>query len=436
MPLIAETMDRANQFRSMFGIEQNSTWVTQAANVVIPHDPDSGISLEYSGMTGITDIKQVDVVLKIYPLNYFVNYTNAEALIDLRYYAMKQIQQGPAMTYAIFSVAANQVSDQGCAAYTYHQYSSYPYVRAPWFQFSEQMIDDYNFNGNYHPAFPFLTGHGGANQVVLFGYLGLRLTPDGNLHIAPSLPPQFPQIRYRTFYWQGWPICAISTSKETTLTRGRTPLVNANQKYESGPIPVVVGRSGDSQKIYSLRPGKSITVPNRQISNDIAVAGNVLQCATSVTSNTDFEPGQFPIGAIDGDTSTLWQPASALNSSTITVEIPYIHVGKHLKSVYFNWGSMPPVKFSVFGADSTSVQESFSTLIATDVPVIISQPFNASAVVDVILLQGNETIYTPKGQFKIPKYVTLSIVGNQVQGPDKSTTGLGASVAEWALISS
>ena len=436
MPLIAETLNNANHFRSMFGIAQNSTWATRAANVVIPRDPDSGISLEYSGMTGITDIKQVDVVLKIYPLNYFVNYTNAEALVDLRYYAMKQIQEGPAMTYAIFAVAANQVSDQGCSAYTYHQYSSYPYVRAPWFQFSEQINDDYNVNGNYHPAFPFLTGHGGANQVVLFGYLGLRLTPDGNLHVAPSLPPQFPQISYRTFYWQGWPISATSTPKQTTLTRGKNPLSNANKKYASGPIPVVVGRAGDTQTTYSLPPGQTITVPNRQISDSIAVAGNVLQCAPAVTSDVDFEPGQFPMGAIDGDTSTKWQPVSAAVISTITVEIPDMHVGKPLKSLYFNWGSMPPVQFNVSGGDSRKYHRTAAMAIATNTAVTISQPFNASAVVDVVLLQGNETTYTPEGHFMIPKYVSLSIIGNQVQGPASSSTGLGASVAEWAIISS
>jgi hypothetical protein len=75
------------------------------------------------------------------------------------------------MTYAIFSIVANEVSPSGCSSYTYQQYSEQPYARAPWFQFSEQLLDDYTANGGTHPAYPFLTGHGGANQVVLFGYL-------------------------------------------------------------------------------------------------------------------------------------------------------------------------------------------------------------------------------------------------------------------------
>ena len=33
-----------------------------------------------------------------------------------------------------------------------------------------ELVDDYKTNGATHPAYPFMTGHGGANQVVLFGF--------------------------------------------------------------------------------------------------------------------------------------------------------------------------------------------------------------------------------------------------------------------------
>lgn len=256
MPLIADMLQTANMFRSKFGIEPNSTWYEQAENVVIERNSEAGIILEYTGMNGSIDVKQADVVLVTYPLNYEgMNYSQQDSLNDLTYYAAKQSQDGPAMTYAIFAIVASDVSPSGCSAYTYQQFSARPYIRAPWFQFSEQLLDNFEINGGFHPAFPFLTGHGGANQVTLFGYLGLRLIADGYLHIDPTLPPQIPQIRYRTFYWQGWPIQAYSNHTTTTMTRLSTPFDTANATFADSPIPIVVGASSNSTSpILSLPP--------------------------------------------------------------------------------------------------------------------------------------------------------------------------------------
>ena len=68
------------------------------------------------------------------------------------------------MTYSVFAVDANALSPSGCSAYTYTLNGFLPYLRAPWYQFSEQAVDDTALNGDTNPAFPFLTGHGGANQ--------------------------------------------------------------------------------------------------------------------------------------------------------------------------------------------------------------------------------------------------------------------------------
>src|SRR3546814_19919133 len=73
----------------------------------------------------------------------------------------------PAMSFAAFAAAANEVSPSGCAAYTYTLKGFLPYLRGPWYQFSEQQIDDPTINGGTNPAFPFLTGHGGAMQIEI-----------------------------------------------------------------------------------------------------------------------------------------------------------------------------------------------------------------------------------------------------------------------------
>ncbi|KAL8868246.1 MAG: hypothetical protein Q9198_008251, partial [Flavoplaca austrocitrina] len=305
MPLVADTLMYANMFREFFGTPQNTTFTEQAENIFISRNPDAGIIEEYTGMNGSISVKQADVVLNTFPLNYQNNYTAEDRLNDLTYYAGKQSLDGPAMTYAIFSIVASEVDPAGCSSYTYQQYSEQPYARAPWFQFSEQLTDDYTTNGGTHPAFPFLTGHGGANQVTLFGYLGLRLTPDFTLHINPSLPPQIPSLRYRTFYWQGWPLSAISNQTHTTITRLQKPYIAANQTFANAPIPIQVGNDGsDTQE---LAPNGTLTFRNHIVANIPAAAGNIAQCHP-VSSQNEYEPGQFPFAAVDGSSTTKWEP--------------------------------------------------------------------------------------------------------------------------------
>ena len=90
------------------------------------------------------------------------------------------------MTYAIFSIDASEISPSGCSCYTYDRYSWSPYLRAPWFLFSEQLIDDFDQNGGTNPAYPFLTGHGGYLQVDLHGYL---VSDFSNILRTLRLPP-------------------------------------------------------------------------------------------------------------------------------------------------------------------------------------------------------------------------------------------------------
>ena len=145
--LIADTLLNGNFFRSLFDKSKNETWNEQAANIFIDRSPEAGIINEYTGMNGSISVKQADVILNTFPLNFQLNYTRQDSLNDLEYYAGKQSLNGPGMTYMIFSVGFSTSSTSGCAAYTYQQYSEHPYARAPWFQFSEQLTDDYTTNG-------------------------------------------------------------------------------------------------------------------------------------------------------------------------------------------------------------------------------------------------------------------------------------------------
>lgn len=87
MPLIAQTLLNANSFRKQFGLEPNSTWNDMAANVLIIQD--NGVTLEYTTMNNSVEVKQADVVLNAYPLDYTADYEPSEILKDLDYVSFR-----------------------------------------------------------------------------------------------------------------------------------------------------------------------------------------------------------------------------------------------------------------------------------------------------------------------------------------------------------
>ena len=426
MPLIADTLTNANTFRQMFNLPTNPLFTSIASNIFIDRNSDAGIINEYTGMNGSISVKQADVVLDTFPLNYQTNYTPTDSLRDLQYYAGKQSLNGPGMTYAIFSIVASAVDISGCSAYTYQQYSSQPYARAPWFQLSEQLIDDFTANGGTHPAYPFLTGHGGANQVTIFGYLGLRLTPDFILHINPSLPPQIPQLRYRTIYWHGWPISAFANQTHTMLTRLSNPYTTANLTYTNASIPIQIG--SNTTTTYYLPPLGSLVFPNRPISIYTTIPGNIAQCLPA-SSPSDYQPGQFPLSAVDGAASTKWQPNLSNTSQSLTIDLstqPY----QPISAFYFDWAANPPTNFSVIFHNTTDITDAITTA-TTQTNISISIPYNESEISMITPYMSNTTNVTLNPPMWSGRYATLTIQGNQASNMTNST---GATVAEWAII--
>ncbi|TWU70750.1 hypothetical protein ED733_000792 [Metarhizium rileyi] len=447
MPLIAETLQTANTFRAQLGQEKNTTWDAMATNVLVLRE--NGVTLEFTSMNGSAVVKQADVILNTFPLSYTTNYTPRESLNDLDYYANKQSPDGPAMTWAFFSIIANDISPSGCSAYTYSQYSYKPYARPPFYQLSEQLIDNATINGGTHPAYPFLTGHGGANQVGVFGYLGLRLLPDEVLHINPNLPPQISHLTYRTFYWRGWPFTASSNATHTMVRRSRAarPLDSADPRFANKTITIDVGAEGNATT-YDLSVNGTAIVPNRNIGRINTTPGNLLQC-NPVQSLGEYRPGQFPIGAIDGATSTKWQPWYAMNLSSVTVMLSEDDVGVMVTSLHFNWAQSPPVNATVIFHNSTmssfarldyaSVKTANYTVVLHLADVELSNPYDVQSTnLDAIAIPtGNTTNITLSEPVPAARYATLLITGNQAlaQVDIDANNGTGATVAEWAIIS-
>jgi len=423
MVLIQQQLERANMFRRQFGLPVNNTWTQQAANIDIPFDKPEDIILEYTGMSGSISVKQADVVL----VDDFLDYQNPYTLSDLDFYAGRQSLDGPGMTYGVFSVIAAEASPSGCSDWTYDLYGSQPYSRAPWFQFSEQLLDDYTANGGTHPAYPFLTGMGGANRVSIFGYLGLRLRTD-SLNVSPTLPPQLTHLNYRTFYWQGHAINATANSTYTAVTRlplSRS-LPNANPAYAHAPIPLTLGYG---TTVYHLPMGVTLLITNRQIGLVKTIPGNLAQCLP-VTSPNPYLPGQFPLSAVDGAVSTKWQPLYSNTPASLTVDLG-TSGSAPIIGFAFDWAQTPPRSYNVTFSNSSSASAGAVRTATTNGNVQISNPYNAINAAAIAPYTSNTTNVTLATPVWGGRYATLTILGNL---NDPVGNGTGASVAEWAII--
>ncbi|KAF2747088.1 carbohydrate-binding module family 32 protein [Sporormia fimetaria CBS 119925] len=430
----------ANDLRRKYGLATNETWEQIASKMEFPV-ADSQITLEFQTMNDSVEVKQADVVLLAYPLDYEGNnYTVSNKLLDLDYYAHKQSPDGPAMTYSIFAIAANALSPSGCSAYTYALNAQLPYLRQPWYLFCEQNDDNVFTNGNQNPAFPFLTGHGGANQIAPFGFLGLR-TDQPRLYINPSLPPQIPHLRLRDIYYGGAGLKTIMNRTHTTLTRFSTAdIPGLTDIYANRSMPIVVGQPGSEElTTYNISMNSTIYIPNRLYFENLTQPGNLLQCRP-VVSNDTWVPGQFPHAAIDGAISTSWQPKSN-ESASILVNItgtPY----QRVQSVLFNWGERPAKNATVFFSNSTLSETANSydvpdSATKVDVEIGISDPYDAeeAARAKVVPFVGNETSFAIVGRdVWTGDYVKLVVDGVFDTGGEEAEQDGGATVAEFVVV--
>jgi hypothetical protein len=81
----SEILGLANDLRVGFGQARNDTWDTEAQMIAFPRSPFN-ITLEYQTMNNSVEVKQADVVLMTYPLDFMNNnYTAVDKLSDLEY---------------------------------------------------------------------------------------------------------------------------------------------------------------------------------------------------------------------------------------------------------------------------------------------------------------------------------------------------------------
>lgn len=431
---IVSTLNIAQAIYSHLGMKQPDSFAKIAGAMYIPRSSDDdNIVLEYSGMPASVEVKQADVVMLTYPLEYGLDETVAEE--NMRYYSMKQASFGPAMTWPIFSAVSSIVLEAGCSSQSYLVKAAKPFLRGPFAQFLEQNNDDYDTNGGTHPAFPFLTASGGFLQAVhgLFGlkfdYEVLNNTVNRFLRVDAAQLSNLPNgvfldgLRY------------MNLSLALNLTDNGLEVINRGQikggNASSTTLHVKLGPRLGSHDYY-IESGSSATLPIYTLKANLQ--DSLTECRKSIFANiTQGVAGDVLALINDGDNSTYWQAETA-NTSKILVDLLY---NKTIKGGSINWGEMPPKSVSVYapnqefnshvpsfdlirsvlngvsfdGHDSKGLSETdaFSKIFSTD--VTISEPFNDEDYQKVILQNEYNTTTFSLPEAQDARFVLVEFEG-------------------------
>jgi hypothetical protein len=347
-------LEAAIDYQRAHGLPVNETWIEMATNVNVPR-ASSGIIKEYQDMLNNVTVKQADLQLLIHPINPpWLSLKEQRA--SATYYYEKQAPDGPAMTYAIEAIVENQIAKSGVAAHTLELQAQEPYLRAPFYQMSEQANDDANANGGVSPAIPFLTGHGGVLQIVPYGYLGVKLlakTPT----FRPSLPPPYKHLKPPHIYFHGNRIATSMNSTHTNFTR-LPPTADVSivfDKYPNRSMPITIERrsiEGDSIDVqqYSLNMNETITVENDMYWQHPTTPNNLLQ-GQPTSSKAEHHTAQYPRSATDGNFGTRWQPRT-MEPTVLSVNMSMVPF-QRVMQMNFDWGPRIPASARVAFTNST-----------------------------------------------------------------------------------
>lgn len=297
-------------------------------------------------------------------------------------------------------------------------YSSLPYLRPPFFQFSELLIDDASINGGTEPAFPFLTGHGGFLQIFTHGLTGMRARLDA-FYLDPTLPPHLGNggVQVKGMKWQG-AVFDIDIQLDTTRITRRQPKFSTSMR--TGHVTVRIGHQNAKAGDYELRIGQSLDVPTRR--PDLRTHGNKALC-NPVSSNSSWVTGRFPLSAVDGSLSTVWQSTQANLPVRLSVDLGA--VVEDISNVEIDWASIPARGFAIEISHGEEM-EHYKQVLRNE-HVIISAPYNPLLAKEVRVSRGNVTREMFREKVS-GRYVNLTIWGTL--GDDDS---VGATVAEFKI---
>lgn len=338
-------------------------WSTIANEITLLRENSSNIVLEYEGFNSTVEVKQADVPLLIYPLEYNREFPDREPAprSDLNYYSEATDPSGPGMTYSIYGIAATQLDGDkktfvgpSCEGFTRLLQAGLPYERQ-FGQFSEQINDDYRTNGGsnpaggVNPAFTFLTGHGGLLQMYTHGFLGYRArnSTDNSMFIDPNLPPQLSGGLTIRGVHHGDSILDVELGNTTTTITHRNGTSPVSIQTNNGTQSVQVGQSiqVSTRTINTFEDSNSGNQTNFALCTaiDDGSEANVTDTTSSAEITSMFQAAHtgtnVAFGANDGSNATYYQPVLANQSSSLLIDLGKVQT---LSKVHLNFGTLPP----------------------------------------------------------------------------------------------
>lgn len=418
--------------------EINPKWLKVQNNVFIPKSSDN-ITLEYSGMNSSVSIKQADVVLLTFPLDYSDEPKDEASMTqskrDLFYYSLKQADIGPAMTFPIFSIASARLLNSGCSSQSYLLKSVLPYIRAPFAQFSEQADDNVLTNGGTNPAFPFLTAAGGYLQALIYGVLGIKYAEKfDNTRQKIQRMLIFDPVKLETLpggiFISG--VKYLHQNLDITITDNEGIIRHRGDK----PILINVADRNPYAGEYWLKPGKSLVIPIFiPVQN---VQGSLCECQR-IANLTAGSPGEVALSAIDGNNYTYWQARYRDEPGRLFVDLGSV---KTFKEAMIIWGNRPAKTVSLYVTPSDYTAEfneaylNFENLelmkVLDEYPIEVSSPWIEADSLEVKLLRHNETIFELGEEFGAG--VTSRYVILEINDALDASGSYGGTINEFALL--
>lgn len=165
----------------------NNTWATIAKHMTLLYDRKLDYNPQYDGYNLNIPIKQADVTLLGYPLQ-FGNLQSSTRRNNLHLYANLTRSNGPAMTWSMHAIGHLEIDSKPLSELMLNR-TYVPYLRSPYFVWNEYV------NGVPNGAGNFITGAGGFLQLIMYGYAGIRMNV-GSLTIRkPQLPPNTSELK-------------------------------------------------------------------------------------------------------------------------------------------------------------------------------------------------------------------------------------------------
>ncbi|XP_055712919.1 protein-glucosylgalactosylhydroxylysine glucosidase-like [Phlebotomus papatasi] len=251
-------------------------WSQIARQLTLLHDSEHDYHPQFEGYERGTAIKQADVVLLGFPLQYPMDETTKKN--NLHYYSEVTREDGPAMTWSMHVVGHLDIQEVNEAAQNFKR--SYDnYIRRPFMVWSE-VTEGFVGAGN------FITGAGGFLQGVINGYAGVRLHQDSMTIEHPRLPPGVTSLTINRISYLGSTFrislqdtFALFTVTQTNLSK---PLLfTLNDQEVDGEIQIT------PNDILVIKP-KSFDFEDCALPSNIIGGTKSLQLASNIILITAF----------------------------------------------------------------------------------------------------------------------------------------------------